>query len=292
MVVTVIVAMTVPVVVAVSVAAPDPTMRMIVILRMPMIVVVGVTVVVPIMACGLALRGVLVAMVVVIMAVAVRAPINPCVVHRCVPSPRPRPILTAANCNVRATRQLPVYILAVYPPQCHRRSRQGAPDRWRHLADRGAVRFDFPRGWVSVPQEGGSIRLCDKVPPDDDCALEVSVMHLPPIDWSDLSLAYLLRELKSGPEERGPVTWSGEIVEEKRGDLDIAWKASRWIDPTEKREACSFFCLARRKHTQILLTFDYWLDDEPRFGHVWRDALDSLNVGEQPPGLGRRGSRF
>ena len=114
-------------------------------------------------------------------------------------------------------------------------------------------------------------------------------MHLPPIDLSGLTVAYLLRELKDGPEQRGPVTWKGEIVEEKRGELEIAWQAMRWIDPSEQREACSYACLARRHHTQIFLTFDYWLDDEPRFGHVWRDALDTLAVGEQPPGFGRRG---
>ena len=159
------------------------------------------------------------------------------------------------------------------------------------VADWGAVRFDFPQGWISVPQEGGSIRLCDKVEPDNDAALEVSVMHLAPIDWTGLTMSYLLQEMKGGPEERGQVTLSGEIVEEKRGDLDIAWKETRWIDPGEKREAVSYFCLARRKNTQILLTFDYWVDDEQRFGHVWRDALDTLAVGEQPPGLGRRGPR-
>ena len=156
------------------------------------------------------------------------------------------------------------------------------------IADRGAVRFDFPRGWVSEQQEGGSIRLCDKVPPDNDSALEVSVMHLPPVDMSGLSVASMLRELKDGPEQRGPVTWKGEIVEEKRGELEIAWQATRWIDASEKREACSYACLARRLYTPIFLTFDYWLDDEKRFGHVWRDALDTLAVGEQLPGF-RRG---
>jgi len=45
----------------------------------------------------------------------------------------------------------------------------------------------------------------------------------------------------------------------------------------------------RRKHTQVLLSYDYWLDDEQRFAQVWRDVLDTLTVGEQPPGLGRRG---
>ena len=155
------------------------------------------------------------------------------------------------------------------------------------IADWGAVRFDFPRGWVSVPQEGGSIRLCDKIPPDDDCALEVSVIHLAPIDWTGLSLAYMLREVSSGPEERGPVLWKGDMIEEKRGDLDIAWTAVRWLDPKERREACSYSCLARRANTQTFITFDYWQDDEQRFGHVWQTVLDTLVVGDQPPGLGR-----
>jgi hypothetical protein len=80
----------------------------------------------------------------------------------------------------------------------------------------------------------------------------------------------------------------GEIVEEKRGDLDIAWRATRWVDPKERREACSYVCLARRLYTQIFLTFDFWLDDELRFGKVWPDVLETLTVGEQPPGFARR----
>jgi hypothetical protein len=158
------------------------------------------------------------------------------------------------------------------------------------VADWGAVRFDIPAGWVPVPVEI-SVRLCDKEPPDNDAALEVSVTHLAPIDWSDLSLAYLLREL-SKDEQRGPILSVSEIVEEKRGDLEIAWKSMRWMDTREQREACSYSCLARRKHTQILLTYDYWQDDEVRFAEVWPNVLESLQVGEQPPGLGKRGPRL
>lgn len=158
------------------------------------------------------------------------------------------------------------------------------------VADWGAVRFDVPRGWVPVPVEGGSVKICNKIPPDDDCALEVSVMHLAQIDWSDLPLAYMLREI-TGIEQRGPVVWSGEVVDATRGDLHIVWKSSRWIDPTERREACSFICLALKHFTQVLLTFDYWLDDEAQFSKVWDDVLETLQVGEQPPGLGGPGNR-
>ena len=32
-----------------------------------------------------------------------------------------------------------------------------------------------------------------------------------------------------------------------------------------------------------------WLDDEEQFSQVWPDVLETLRVGEQPPGLGRAG---
>lgn len=154
------------------------------------------------------------------------------------------------------------------------------------VADRGAVRFDFPHGWVSVPNLS-SIKLCDRQPPDDDCTLEVSVQHLAMIDWSDLRLATMIRELDSGPEERGPVLAKDEIVEETRGDLEIAWRSMRWIDPSQQREARSYTCLARRDFTQALITFDYWVDDEARLANVWPIVIETLDVGRQPPGWGR-----
>lgn len=154
------------------------------------------------------------------------------------------------------------------------------------VADWGAVRFDIPDGWVPAPTEGSSVRICDREPPDDDCAIEVSVMRLAPIDWSGLSLPYLLKET-ARIDQRGAVTWQGEVHEERRGDLEIAWKSLRWLDPAQGREACSYAALGRRLHTQAFITLDYWLDDEARFGQVWRTVLDTLAVGEQPPELGR-----
>src|SRR5690242_13149408 len=93
------------------------------------------------------------------------------------------------------------------------------------VADRGAVRFDFPEDWVIVPVER-SIRLHDRQPPDDNCTLEVSVMYLPDIDWSGLSLRPLLQEVLKD-DSRGVVA-TGEIVEERRPHrmgtvMDLAW---------------------------------------------------------------------
>src|SRR5436305_1246317 len=91
------------------------------------------------------------------------------------------------------------------------------------VADRGAVRFDFPKSWIIEPGENGSIKFHDKTPPDDDCTLQITVMYLPDeVDWSGLSLGFLVREITAKNDldelERG------EVVEERRDDgLELAW---------------------------------------------------------------------
>jgi hypothetical protein len=154
------------------------------------------------------------------------------------------------------------------------------------VADRGAVRLDFPQDWVVVPGSD-SINMHDKPPPDDDCVLAVSYMRLPPIDWSGLSLATLVDQTSRGDSR--PVYEWGEIQEERRGDLEIAWRPMRFIDPTEKREAISLFCLARRRQVQALITFDYWEADRQRCEAVWKTVLLSLELDEfiQDPTVGR-----
>lgn len=148
------------------------------------------------------------------------------------------------------------------------------------VAERGAVRFDIPRGWVVRPGEG-SVKLSDRPPPDDECTLELSYLRLPSVDLSGLTVGQMLREV-AAKEPRGVVTWRGELVEEERLDgLAIAQLASRWLDASQgSREACSHIALARRGGIQALLTFDYWLDDARRFGPVWLTVLETLRVAE------------
>src|SRR6185436_12830067 len=68
------------------------------------------------------------------------------------------------------------------------------------VADRGAVRFEFPEGWLVRP-DSDSIKFYDKTPPDDDCVLAFSYLRLPPADWSSLSLSVLV-EQACGSEKR------------------------------------------------------------------------------------------
>src|SRR6266496_1579784 len=60
------------------------------------------------------------------------------------------------------------------------------------VADRGALRIEFPEDWVVIPDDD-SIKFYDKQPPDDDCCLAVSYMRLPPVDLSGLPVSEMLR---------------------------------------------------------------------------------------------------
>ena len=89
------------------------------------------------------------------------------------------------------------------------------------VADRGALRLDFPADWITIPQKS-SIRFHDRQPPDDRCFFEVSYVQLEPIDWSGLPLAGLLQA--SCAHEGHPVTdafwpedagWFGPIWDEE-----------------------------------------------------------------------------
>jgi len=154
------------------------------------------------------------------------------------------------------------------------------------VADRGAVRFDFPEDWVVVPVSD-CIKFHDRQPPEDDCCLGVSYLRLPPIDWSGLRLATLLEQACKG--DKRPIHDWGEIVELERGDLEIAWREMRFIDPEEKRPARSRMCLARQGQIQVLITFDFWETDIERCNRVWEIVLKTLELDEviEDPTKGR-----
>jgi hypothetical protein len=146
------------------------------------------------------------------------------------------------------------------------------------VADRGAVRFDFPNDWVVEPGDDGSIKFHDKQPPDDDCTLAMSVMRLPPGDWSGLKLSFLVEKLVE-KDTRGS-TLRGKIIEVHRADLDLAWAEVEFTDPNEKRLARSRTCVARASNIQPLITFDFWVDQAPQLGKIWDEILRSLRVAE------------
>ena len=147
------------------------------------------------------------------------------------------------------------------------------------VADRGAVRFDFPDDWLVIPDENGTIKFHDKQPPDDDCTLAMTVMYLPLGDWSGLALPTLLDQVVAG--DGRAITDRGPVHPGTRTDLDLAWTEIRFRDATQgDRPARSRICLARAENIQPLITFDFWEDDSARFGPAWDEVLRSLRVAE------------
>lgn len=147
------------------------------------------------------------------------------------------------------------------------------------VADRGAVRFDFPGDWTVTPGPD-AIKFHDRPPPDDNCVLQVTVFHLPPdVDWSSLPVAELLRSVNSDDDEQRVIS-RGEIVAIRRGNVDLAWMETRLIDPGENREAYSRTCLARGANVQALISLDFWPEDAAHLAPVWDEVLRSLRLGE------------
>ncbi len=144
------------------------------------------------------------------------------------------------------------------------------------MADRGAVRFNFPHSWVIVP-EADSIKFYDQEPPEDNCVLAVSYQHLPPLGWDSPPLATLVRRLVRDDQRRA--VQQGEIVCGSRADLEWAWGEAVFTDPVEGREAHSRLCLARNASTQCLITLDFWPNERAHLLPVWDEVLDSLELG-------------
>src|SRR4029453_287390 len=75
-----------------------------------------------------------------------------------------------------------------------------------------------------------------------------------------------------------------------RKDIEIGWIEATFFDPGEEREAVSCICLARGVDLQLLLTFDFWADQQRRYPPIWLEILRSLQMGlnlREPPGAPR-----
>ena len=144
------------------------------------------------------------------------------------------------------------------------------------VLDRGAVRFDFPQDWI-LKHEKGDVKIHDREPPDDNCVLQVSVFHTPPIDWSGLPLRQVLEASMEGVTEneleRKP------IVEQRRGDQEVVWLEIRFLEEEQKREAFSRYCFARGQGLHCLISYTYWADQAAQYTPVWDEVLRTLVLG-------------
>lgn len=151
------------------------------------------------------------------------------------------------------------------------------------VADRGKAQFEIPGDWEMSPGESGSIRFFDKPEADADMRLEISLIYVPPIDWTGLSLTKLLEEGSLAADTRG-ITGRGPFQEWQRGQdakdkLEAAWLEVDFHDPNEDRPAHSRVCMARGPGVYSFITMDFWPEDAPRAHQVWDCVMDTLKLG-------------
>ncbi len=144
------------------------------------------------------------------------------------------------------------------------------------VLDRGAVRFNFPKDWVTVPASD-CVALYDRRPPNDNCRLAVSYLRLPPMDWTGLPLDELIASVIEGDQRR--ILARGDIIKADRADLELAWREIRFQDPSENCEAFSRIALARGANLQALITFDFWARDAAWLESVWDEVMRTVELG-------------
>jgi hypothetical protein len=143
--------------------------------------------------------------------------------------------------------------------------------------NRGAIRFDYPEKW-DIDADSDSLKIRDRKPPDDNCVLAVSQMHLP----RPVADIVPLREMLDGvtTEDERKVISRGKAISVPREDgIDMSYKEIHFIDPKEKREAMERICIARGSGVYCLITWDVWVEDIERYDYVWQEAIRSLVLG-------------
>ena len=146
------------------------------------------------------------------------------------------------------------------------------------VLDRGAARIDIPEGWDVSPGEN-CLEVRDKPGDEGRCLIQITVFpQMQGVDFSTLPLLPLFEQVTGGDEM--DIIVRGQVFQERRKDLEIVWRETRYIDPEEKREACTRNCFCRRVGIHVLISFSNWPEDVEEFPPAWEAVLRSLRVGE------------
>jgi hypothetical protein len=69
------------------------------------------------------------------------------------------------------------------------------------------------------------------------------------------------------------------VTEYPRGDMELVWSETKFLDPNEKREAFSRHAVGRGFDVHVLMTLDYWADDRKKLLPMWNELMRSLQLG-------------
>ncbi len=144
------------------------------------------------------------------------------------------------------------------------------------VADRGAVRFDVPTGWVTAFGGDCDLHVTDAEPPDDDLSLKLTVLRLP-VPVTDLPpLDAMAAGVAKPSRGDGATDLIGPVVEQG-ARAELAWM--QWRFTEGGREAIQRTLVGRGPGVHALFTSTLWSDDEQRFEAAWVELRRSLEVG-------------
>jgi hypothetical protein len=144
------------------------------------------------------------------------------------------------------------------------------------VLERGAVSFNMPYKWLV--EDTAPFTMHDAKPPDDNARLSVSYWKFAPgIDWTGLPLDDLL--LKSTTDVGHEILEQSPLTRVERDDIELLWIEQRFLDAEQQRQAYSRIAVARGFDVCVLMTFDLWVDDSPKFQATWDEILRSLQLG-------------
>ena len=150
------------------------------------------------------------------------------------------------------------------------------------VADRGAVAFEIPHGWVVRHDQKQTLTFHDKEPPADQARISLTVFHLPPVrgGWKKLPLEELYRAVaKQESEEQKQPPEKLDIHHEPRPDMELIWsEKGTWNDPENGNPIRCRQLLARARLVQSLITFDVYEEAAEQFEGVWKDLLETLKL--------------
>jgi hypothetical protein len=150
------------------------------------------------------------------------------------------------------------------------------------VAERGAVAFEIPAGWVIRHDQKQTVSIHDREPPADEVRISLTIFRLPPVKggWGKLPLKQLLAMLWD--EERRQKNQAQEELimnEEKRPDVELVWSQKPALnDPENGKPILCRQLLARARLVQCLITFEVYEDVAERFQSAWTDLLETLKV--------------
>ena len=149
---------------------------------------------------------------------------------------------------------------------------------------RGDIRFEYPEAWVVVPTES-SLKIHDKPYPNDNMVLEVSVLKMPPVDWSRApSLEQLISD---NMQKQGVLLMPSQVHRMEIPGLQLVWAERDDVDkdtgePVVWRQA---HCIPGGHYVGPglvgVITFGFWKriyeEGDANFNHI----VSTIVMGEK-----------